>query len=169
MAKVGQDGRWLKSWGSYGRRAGQFDTLHSIAADADDRIYVADRGNRRIQVFDTEGKLAQDHHRSTCPRRRRASRAIGNQASPGPTASRRGQPDHDAGRAPGPVHHAQGGRERPAPLRRRRLAAARIYKLNLDGQVLGWLGGSGKQLKQFGWIHEIACPTRERASTSASC
>jgi hypothetical protein len=34
----------------------------------------------------------------------------------------------------------------------------RIYKLTLDGQVLGWLGGSGKQLKQFGWIHEIACP-----------
>jgi hypothetical protein len=34
----------------------------------------------------------------------------------------------------------------------------RIYKLTLDGQVLGWLGGSGKQLKQFGWIHEMACP-----------
>jgi hypothetical protein len=25
--------------------------------------------------------------------------------------------------------------------------------------VLGWLGGSGKQIKQFGWIHEIACPS----------
>ena len=35
----------------------------------------------------------------------------------------------------------------------------RLYKLTLDGQVLGWLGGSGKQLKQFGWIHEIACPS----------
>jgi hypothetical protein len=35
----------------------------------------------------------------------------------------------------------------------------RIYKLDLDGKVLGWLGGSGKQLKQFGWIHELACPS----------
>src|SRR6202041_3949603 len=34
----------------------------------------------------------------------------------------------------------------------------RIYKLSLDGTVLGVLGESGKQLKQFGWIHEIACP-----------
>ena len=35
----------------------------------------------------------------------------------------------------------------------------RIYKLSLDGKVLGYLGESGKQLKQFGWIHEIACPS----------
>ena len=35
----------------------------------------------------------------------------------------------------------------------------RIYKLSLYGKVLGWLGGSGKQIKQFGWIHEIACPS----------
>jgi hypothetical protein len=35
----------------------------------------------------------------------------------------------------------------------------RVYKLSLDGKVLGYLGKSGKQLKQFGWIHEIACPS----------
>jgi len=35
----------------------------------------------------------------------------------------------------------------------------RIYKLSLDGKVLGVLGESGKQLKQFGWIHEMACPS----------
>jgi len=35
----------------------------------------------------------------------------------------------------------------------------RIYKLTLDGKVLGWLGGSGKTLKKFGWIHEMACPS----------
>jgi hypothetical protein len=35
----------------------------------------------------------------------------------------------------------------------------RVYKLSLDGKVLGVLGESGKQLKQFGWIHEIACPS----------
>jgi len=35
----------------------------------------------------------------------------------------------------------------------------RIYKLKLDGTVLGWFGRSGKQLKQFGWVHQIACPS----------
>ena len=35
----------------------------------------------------------------------------------------------------------------------------RIYKLSLEGKVLGMLGGSGKQLKQFGWIHALACPS----------
>src|SRR5256886_9032574 len=33
----------------------------------------------------------------------------------------------------------------------------RIYKLTLDGKVLGVLGDAGKEIKQFGWIHEIAC------------
>lgn len=34
----------------------------------------------------------------------------------------------------------------------------RIYKLSVDGTELGVLGISGRQPKQFGWIHEIACP-----------
>jgi len=36
----------------------------------------------------------------------------------------------------------------------------RIYKLSLEGKVLGVLGQSGKQLKQFGWIHAMACPSQ---------
>ena len=35
----------------------------------------------------------------------------------------------------------------------------RIYKLTLDGELLGVLGQSGKRLKQFGWIHQMACPS----------
>src|SRR5262249_39734195 len=35
----------------------------------------------------------------------------------------------------------------------------RIYKLSLDGHVLGMLGKTGHQPKQFGWIHEMACPS----------
>ncbi len=35
----------------------------------------------------------------------------------------------------------------------------RIYKLSLDGKVLGVLGRTGRQPKQFGWIHQIACPS----------
>jgi hypothetical protein len=42
----------------------------------------------------------------------------------------------------------------------------RVYKLSLDGRVLGWLGESGKQPKQFGWIHQIACPSENEVYVS---
>jgi hypothetical protein len=38
-------------------------------------------------------------------------------------------------------------------------APAASYKLTLDGKVVGMLGKAGRQMKQFGWIHEIACPS----------
>lgn len=37
--------------------------------------------------------------------------------------------------------------------------SGRIFKLSLNGQLLGWFGSFGKQLKQFGWVHEISCPS----------
>ena len=60
VAKVDKDGKWLKSWGEPGSKPGQFDTPHSIAVDAGGSVYVADRGNRRIQVFDGEGKFLRE-------------------------------------------------------------------------------------------------------------
>src|SRR5271166_3459590 len=56
IAKVDKDGNWLMSWGEPGSGPGQFNVPHSIALDAAGNIYVADRGNHRIQVFDTDGK-----------------------------------------------------------------------------------------------------------------
>src|SRR5499433_1648505 len=57
VAKADKNGNWVKSWGERGDKPGQLNTPHSIAADAKGNIYVADRFNRRIQVFDTEGNL----------------------------------------------------------------------------------------------------------------
>ena len=57
VAKVDKEGNWLKSWGEPGSEPGQLNTPHSIAVDAQGQVYVADRGNRRIQVFDGEGKF----------------------------------------------------------------------------------------------------------------
>jgi len=57
IAKVDKDGNWMKTWGEPGDKPGQFDTPHSIAVDARDNIYVADRGNHRIQTFDRDGKF----------------------------------------------------------------------------------------------------------------
>ena len=55
VVKVDKQGNWLTSWGSPGTAAGQFHLPHSIAVDAQNRVYVADRTNRRIQVFDAKG------------------------------------------------------------------------------------------------------------------
>ena len=52
-----QRGEWVASWGSLGNGPGQFDTPHGVAVSPKDEVFVADRGNRRIQVFDTEGKF----------------------------------------------------------------------------------------------------------------
>jgi len=148
IAKVDKDGNWLASWGERGEGPGQFNTPHSIAADADGNIYVADRGNRRIQVFDGTGKfLRQFTIDVAVPPDARA--AIG--SKPGPDARGTIAPG-----APWAICITPG----PHPV----LFSAdaypgRIYKLSLDGKVLGMLGESGKQLKQFGWVHEIACPS----------
>ena len=58
VAKANKDGDWLKSWGEPGNKPGQFSTPHSIAVDAHGNVYVADRGNRRIQVFDGRWEIS---------------------------------------------------------------------------------------------------------------
>ena len=50
-----RDGQLVKSWGTPGRAEGQFHLPHSIAFDDDGKLYVADRSNKRIQIFTPEG------------------------------------------------------------------------------------------------------------------
>jgi hypothetical protein len=50
-----RDGRLVTSWGSPGNGEGQFHLPHSIAIDDDGRLYIADRANKRIQIFTPEG------------------------------------------------------------------------------------------------------------------
>ncbi|WP_338319004.1 peptidyl-alpha-hydroxyglycine alpha-amidating lyase family protein, partial [Bradyrhizobium ottawaense] len=54
--KFTPDGKLLKSWGEPGTDPGQFNIVHNIATDADGWVYVADRENHRVQVFNGEGK-----------------------------------------------------------------------------------------------------------------
>lgn len=55
ISKFAPDGTFIKSWGSWGYGDGQFRSPHSFAMDSQGRLFVADRGNRRIQIFDQEG------------------------------------------------------------------------------------------------------------------
>lgn len=57
VAKFTADGKYIKSWGKPGTGNGEFDLVHAISISSDDIVYVADRTNSRIQVFDTEGKF----------------------------------------------------------------------------------------------------------------
>ena len=52
FVKISPDGHWLKAVGTNGKGQDQFNTPHTIAVDADDNVYVGDRGNFRIQVYD---------------------------------------------------------------------------------------------------------------------
>ena len=120
-------------------------------------IYVADRGNRRIQVFDNEGKFLRQMTIDVAfdPN---ASPAIGNK----PVLPMKGSQTMAPGSpwaiciTPPPNQVLFSSDAYPG----------RIYKLSLDGKVLGVLGESGKQLKQFGWIHEIACPSEHELYVS---
>ena len=54
--KYSPDGRLLFSWGSAGTDPGQFNIVHNIATDKDGWVYVADRENHRVQIFDSKGR-----------------------------------------------------------------------------------------------------------------
>ena len=57
VVKIDKTGHWLKAVGTNGSGPDQFSTPHAIATDAKDQVYVADRGNRRIQVYDKDLKF----------------------------------------------------------------------------------------------------------------
>ena len=146
VAKYDKHGRWVKQWGDRGDKPGEFNTPHSIAADAKGNIYLADRGNRRIQVFDADGKLQREI-------------TIDVPVPPGVQPWMGAMPSAEAAVrqsgapwaiciTPGPTQYLYSADAYPG----------RIYKLSLEGKVLGMLGTSGREMKEFGWIHELACP-----------
>jgi len=150
VAKYDKDGNWVKQWGQPGEGPGQFNTPHSIAADSQGNIYVADRGNRRIQVFTSDGKFVREI-KIGIPAPSDAQPWMG--ARPGPDAAPTMQPGSPWAICitPGPTQYLYSSDAFPG----------RIYKLTLDGTVVGMLGSTGRQAKQFGWIHEMACPSED--------
>jgi DNA-binding beta-propeller fold protein YncE len=148
VVKVDRNGRWVKTWGEFGREPGQFNTLHTIANDAKGNIYVGDRGNRRIQVFDSTGAPLRIITIDV-PFTKDVNVLLG--AMPTPQSNPLAQSGAPWAMCitPGPTQYLFVADAVPG----------RIYKVTLDGKVVGVLGEAGKQPKQFGWIHQIACPS----------
>jgi NHL repeat-containing protein len=127
VAKFDKNGVFIKSWGTRGTAVGQFNTPHTIAVDAQGNVYVGDRGNKRIQVFDNDGNPKAQYTNVGAP----WAVCI----TPGPhqylySSNSNGTADFDNGE---------------------------IYKMELDGRIVGKFGTAGKQLKEFGSVHEIDC------------
>ena len=129
VAKFDKDGRFLKHWGSTGSGPGQFTGVKAIAIDRQLDVYVADAGNKRIQVFDAEGAF------------KREFTGIG---KPIAMCLTRGATQY--------LYVAHAGDDDG-------MEDAAIYKVQLDGTVVGRFGSAGKQPKEFGLANSIDCST----------
>jgi hypothetical protein len=128
VAKFTKDGVFVKSWGQKGSAAGQFADVDSIAVDASGNVYAADAGNRRIQVFDNNGTYKSE------------IKNVGNAQAicitPGPN----------------PVMYVSNSNP-PDDID----TSGEIYKMRLDGTMIGRFGRAGKLLKEFGTVNAIDC------------
>lgn len=148
VAKYDKDGHWMMQWGDRGKEPGMFNTPHSIANDNKGNIYVADRGNRRIQVFDPNGKLLHIIQIDV-PVPPGIHPWMGRMPTPEQAIAQSGAPWAIC-ITPGPgTQYLYSADSYPG----------RIYKLTLEGKVLGYLGQTGRAPKEFGWVHELACPS----------
>ena len=142
VGKMDKWGNWLDSWGSYGSEPGQFRLPHNLQVDRQGNVYVADRSNRRIQKYDSEGNLLKSIVMAV-PFDKNYQPVLGN---PNPNA-----PDETAPWtlciSGGETQYLFASDENPG----------RIYQMTLDGEMLGWLGESGRAPGQFNWIHGISC------------
>jgi len=127
IAKFDKDGRFIRQWGATGSQPGEFRGIKALAIDQQGRVYAADYGNQRIQVFDADGKVLNQ---------------FGNVGTPLAMCITKGQTQHLF------ISHAgdPDGMEDAA-----------IYKVRLDGTVVGRFGSAGKLPKQFGLANSLDC------------
>jgi len=132
VAKYDKSGRFVKSAGTRGNQPGQLNLPHTLAADAQGNIYIGDRSNARIQVWDNDLNFKAIYDTVGSPW------AVC--VSPGPHQYlfvSNSIPDNGDSRLA-----AQTGE---------------IYKMELDGTIVGKFGKAGKALKEFSTVHEIDC------------
>jgi NHL repeat-containing protein len=127
VAKFDKDGHFIKSWGARGSEPGQFNSLHGIALDAQGNVYVADAGNKRIQIFDGDGTFKS---------------AITTVGTPYAICI-----------TPGAHQFLYSSNSNDPET----LDNGEIYKAELDGRIVGKFGRAGKLPKEFGTVNAIDC------------
>jgi peptidylamidoglycolate lyase len=141
VAHFAADGTFLRDWGGRGSAPGEFDLPHAITLDDEGRVYVADRTNSRVQVFDPEGTFLAEW---TPWQARELGRPWGIEY-------------HD-----GSVYVADGGEywssgqyrsERPDTLP---VDFAQVQRLDLDGRILEAWGRYGRYDGEMIWPHDLA-------------
>ena len=156
IAKIDKNGDWVTSFGEPGTGPGQFRTPHAIAIDAKNNIYVGDRGNQRVQIFNTDGKYLREWKIEVPPDY--TTRAV-NGATP-PVGSMNGVG------APNSLCITPGANQ--VIFLGESTWPGRIFKLTLEGKVLGVIGKSGRNLKQFSGGHALACPSENEIYVAES-
>ncbi len=153
IAKIDKNGTWIKSWGSYGpggdhadQNPSQFRTPHNMQVDRQGNVYVADRGNRRIQVFDSDGKFLRFIHLNV-PYDKKRHPVLGNVPENAPDET-----------APWALCISTGATQYLYAVD---AEPGRLYKMTLDGKILGTWGESGRGPGQLNWAHGIACPSED--------
>ena len=148
VAKYDRNGDWVKSWGERGTNPGQFRLPHAIAVDQQDNVYVGDRSNRRIQVFDADGRFLRTFSIDVPPPA--GTRPVNGSTPTGAALTNSIGAPNSICITPGPNQVMFVG-ESTFP--------GRLFKVTLEGKVLGVIGRSGRLLKQFSGVHQIACPS----------
>jgi 6-bladed beta-propeller len=128
VVKIDKDGNFVKQFGSRGRGPGQFEDVHTIQVDHAGNVYVGDRSNKRLNVFDNDGNFKT---------------AYINVGSPWAVCITPGEHQYIySSNSTGTSSMEDGGE---------------IYKMELDGRIVGKFGTGGKLLKQFMAVHELDC------------
>lgn len=128
VAKFDKSGKFVKSWGKKGSATGEFANVRSIAVDAQGNVYVADGGNKRVQVFDNDGNF------------KTAFTNVGNAQA---LCMTRGSNQMLYVSNSNPANDIDSDGE--------------IYKMRLDGTIVGKFGRAGKLPKEFGTVNAIDC------------
>jgi len=128
IAKFSADGKFLLDWGKRGRKPGEFNTPHAVTIDSNCLVYVADRGNARIQVFDPNGSFVAEWK-----------------------SAELGRPWDVHFGPDGYLYVVDGGDLEGAPVQR-----SCAMKLDLNGNIVTKWGSFGQYDGQFDWAHDVA-------------
>ena len=127
VVKYDKNGVFVKMTGHRGTGPGEFNTPHGLAVDAKGNVYIADRGNNRIQVLDNDLNFKTQYL---------------NVGTPWTVCISPGAHQYLFSSNSNGIGNFDNGE---------------IYKMELDGKIVGRFGEAGKQMKQFGSVHEIDC------------